>query len=201
MRRRGRRPTTTARPAAPRAVAARPLELTITPTAGRDFVPFLRKHLRAAHAMLCADLGPRRAALAELSVVLVGDKRMGDLHEQFMGVAGPTDVLTFPMDEDARGRVTSGEVIVCVSEARRQARARKIPPRLEVLLYALHGMLHLLGFDDRTDRAFRTMHSTEDDILTRLGFGPVFHRETVAAPATTKPARSRAARRRNRGAV
>jgi hypothetical protein len=44
----------------------------------------------------------------------------------------------------------------------------------ELLLYALHGMLHLAGFDDRTARGFATMHRTEDDILTRLGVGPVF---------------------------
>jgi hypothetical protein len=43
-----------------------------------------------------------------------------------------------------------------------------------LLLYGLHGMLHLCGFDDRTERAFRAMHAKEDEILTRLGVGPVF---------------------------
>jgi probable rRNA maturation factor len=42
------------------------------------------------------------------------------------------------------------------------------------LLYSLHGMLHLCGFDDRTEPDFRRMHQTEDEILTRLGVGPVF---------------------------
>ena len=107
-------------------------------------------------------------------MVLVGDRRMGALHEEFLGISGPTDVLTFPLESDAQGGVTAGEVIVCVPEARRQAKARGIQLRLEALLYALHGMLHLLGYDDRTDRAFRIMHRTEDAILTKLGFGPVF---------------------------
>ena len=53
-----------------------------------------------------------------------------------------------------------------------------------LLLYALHGMLHLCGFDDRTAAGFKRMHGTEDRILTRLGVGPVF------APAG-KPARRR----------
>ena len=118
--------------------------------------------------------------LEALSVVLVGDRRMSALHEAFMKIAGPTDVLTFPLELDDRGRATAGEVIVCVPEARRQAKVRKIEPRLEVLLYALHGMLHLMGHDDRTDRAFRIMHRTEDAILTELGFGPVF----AATPPT-----------------
>jgi probable rRNA maturation factor len=133
------------------------------------------------------------AALREMSLVLVGDRRMGELHEQFMGIAGPTDVLTFPIDEDARGRVTSGEVYVCVPEARRQARARKIPHRLELLLYSVHGMLHLLGYDDRTERDFARMHGTEDVILSDLGFGPVFaapsHAALAPAPTRRRPRR------------
>ena len=101
---------------------------------------------------------------------------MSELHEQFLGIGGPTDVLTFPIDTDARGRTVSGEIVVCVPEARRQARARKIPTRIELLLYALHGMLHLLGYDDRTDRAYRIMHRTEDELMIELGLGAVFAR-------------------------
>ena len=149
--------------------------VTITAETGRAFVPFLREQLRAAHAVLESTVNRRRRLpLREMSLALVNDKRMSALHEQFMGIRGPTDVLTFPIDEDARGRVTSGEVIVCVPQARRAAKRHTIPVRHELLLYAIHGMLHLLGYDDRTARDFATMHRTEDDILTQLGFGPVF---------------------------
>lgn len=110
---------------------------------------------------------------------------MGALHERFMGVAGPTDVLTFPIDADAIGNVIAGEVYVCVPEARRQATSRGIDPKREVLLYALHGMLHLLGYDDRTSRDYRIMHSTEDLILTELGLGPVFAPPTPLKPPKT----------------
>lgn len=119
--------------------------------------------------------GRTSLALRELSLALVGDKKMSDLHEEFLSIAGPTDVLTFPLDEDSRGRVTSGEIVICVPEALRQSKSRGVDPRLELLLYALHGMLHLAGFDDRTDRDFAAMHRTEDSILKRLGFDPVFH--------------------------
>jgi len=149
--------------------------VTITAETGRAYVPFLRKQLRAAHEALESKIKPpRRLPLRELSLALVNDKRMSALHEKFMGIHGPTDVLTFPIDEDPSGRVTSGEVIVSVPQARRQAKEHRIPPRLELLLYAIHGMLHLLGYDDRTARDFHTMHRIEDDILTQLGFGPVF---------------------------
>ena len=99
---------------------------------------------------------------------------MNELHERFMGIRGPTDVLTFPIDQDPRGRITSGEVVVCVAEAQRQARERGIPVRSELLLYAIHGMLHLLGYDDRTARGFRIMHRTEDELMNALGLGALF---------------------------
>lgn len=169
-----------------------PLSLDITAAAGAMFVPFLRRHLRAAHGIL-------RPPLRELSVALVGDRRMSDLHEQFLNIAGPTDVLTFPLDVDGRGRPVSGEVVVCVPEARRRAKEQAVPVERELLLYALHGLLHLCGYDDRTDRAFRVMHRTEDQILTRLGVGPVF----APAPRLRRPkngGRGRASSRRGKAA-
>jgi len=159
------------------------IAITINAQLARAHAPFLRQQLRRAHAIL----SPR---LAELSVALVNDARMSGLHEQFMGVAGPTDVLTFELDHDARGRVTAGELVVCVPEARRQAKTRGIELRMELLLYALHGMLHLCGFDDRTDRGFRTMHRREDDILTALGFGPVFAAQPKSSSRVRRPRRA-----------
>jgi probable rRNA maturation factor len=149
--------------------------VTITAETGRAFVPFLRNNLIRAHDVLRSTMKRRRhLPLREFSLALVGDARMSDLHQQFMQIDGPTDVLTFPIDHDARGDVTSGEVIVCLPQARREAKRHTIPLRLELLLYSIHGMLHLLGFDDRTPRDFHTMHRLEDQILTELGFGPVF---------------------------
>ena len=79
----------------------------------------------------------------------------------------------------------AGEVVVCVPHAVRAARRSGVAARKEVLLYALHGMLHLCGFDDRTDRDFVRMHQREDDILKRLGVGAVFAREGGVAGKTT----------------
>jgi probable rRNA maturation factor len=115
-----------------------------------------------------------RAPLRQLSIVLVGDRAMADLHDRFMGLPDPTDVLTFPIDLDARENPLSGEVFICVPYARRAAKPREIPVQNELLLYALHGMLHLCGFDDRTERGFAQMHRKEDRILQQLGIGAVF---------------------------
>ena len=164
------------------------LDLHIMATTGREHVPFLRKKLIAAHGLL-------RTPLRELSLALVGDVRMSDLHERYLGIAGPTDVLTFELDQDARGRATAGEVVICVPEARRQVRGHKIEVRNELLLYALHGMLHLSGFDDTTGPGYRKMHEMEDKVLTQLGIGAVFSRSAAAAtrdnPRASRPLQPR----------
>ncbi len=99
---------------------------------------------------------------------------MSDLHQQFLNIPGPTDVLTFPLETNKKGQPISGEIVICVPEARRRCKENGVELRQELLLYALHGLLHLCGFDDRTDRQFQRMHRMEDQILTRLGVGPVF---------------------------
>jgi len=157
------------------------LRLSVTAATGAALATYLRRHIAAAHAIL-------KPPLAELSIALVGDRRMAELHEQFLGVAGPTDVLTFPLEADRRGRALSGEVVVCVPEARRRGAAEGTGLKQEVLLYALHGLLHLCGFDDRTRSGFAAMHRTEDAILTTLGIGPIFWGDSPGkANATTKP--------------
>ena len=103
-----------------------------------------------------------------MSIVLVNDRLMSDLHVQFMNIPGPTDVLTFPMDE------TSGEIAICVPEARRRSKENQTKLQNELLLYAIHGMLHLCGMDDRTRRGFEQMHRMEDQILEKIGVGKVF---------------------------
>ena len=145
----------------------RKLALQVDARVGIRFVDSVSANLIKAHRII-------NPPLLEMSLVLVGDAVMSRLHKEYMNVDGPTDVLTFPIDENARGQVVAGEVFVCVPEARRQSKARGTPLASEVLLYSLHGMLHLCGFDDRTERDFRRMHRTEDKILTRLGLGAVF---------------------------
>ena len=156
-----------------------PLAIEITGRTGAAHAPYLKRNLTRAHAAL-------RPALREFSLALVGDRRMAALHEQFMDIPGPTDVLTFELDHDARGRVTAGEVVVCVPYALREARRAGIPPRHELLLYALHGMLHLCGYDDRTDRDFAKMHQREDEILKAIGVGAVFAAAAASTPGSER---------------
>jgi probable rRNA maturation factor len=162
---------------------SQPLDLHITATTGHEHVPFLRKKLRAAHGLLPAHL-------RELSLALVGDARMSALHRRYRGIAGPTDVLSFELDHDRRGRVTVGEVVICVPQAVRQSRRHGNRIADELLLYALHGMLHLSGFDDTTGPGYQKMHAMEDKVLTRLGIGAVFSPGSPGAGAAGPPGRT-----------
>ncbi len=141
-------------------------DLTITCNVGSEYGSYLDANLRAVAALL-----PRRPAT--LSVAIVDDAAMTALHERFLGIAGPTDVLTFELEHDESGHVAEGEVVICLNEAERQAEGSR-ETRDELLLYAVHGLLHLSGFDDRTDEGHAAMHAKEDELLVAIGVGPVF---------------------------
>ena len=92
--------------------------------------------------------------LSELSVLLVSTQTMSDLHERWMDEPGPTDVLSFPMDELRPGREGAqpapgllGDVVLCPDVAATQAHAAGHSTAEELLLLTVHGILHLLGFD------------------------------------------------------
>lgn len=170
------------------------LQLTLSAPLGRTFVPLLRRLLPRAVDLL-------KSPLQDLSIIFLNDATMADLHGQFMNDPTTTDVMTFPIELDRRGqKAISGEVYVCIPEARRQAKSRGTAVEREVLLYALHGVLHLCGFDDRTEQDYRRMHRREDQILTELGVGPVFAPPpaTATAPARRVPLRHRRRRPRSR---
>ena len=82
---------------------------------------------------------------AELSVSFVDQDEIAGLHERFMDEAGPTDVLSFPLDDvDESGVRLLGDVVVAPLEA---ARNNPDDPAAELRLLLVHGILHLLGYD------------------------------------------------------
>lgn len=90
----------------------------------------------------------------DLAVLLIDEDGMTKLHEQWMGEPGPTDVLSFPMDELRPGRPDAqtpagllGDVVICPQIAAIQADAAGHSLLNEMFVLLTHGMLHLLGFD------------------------------------------------------
>jgi len=89
------------------------------------------------------------AGSAELSVSLVGEEEIADLHLRYMGEEGPTDVLSFPLDEsDEEGVRILGDVVIAPAVA---ARNNESDPQTEMRLLLVHGILHLLGHDHERD--------------------------------------------------
>ncbi|HEX7246728.1 MAG TPA: rRNA maturation RNase YbeY, partial [Actinomycetota bacterium] len=81
---------------------------------------------------------------AELSLSFVDEQEMADLHERYMQEAGPTDVLSFPLDDDVEGVRMLGDVVIAPSVA---ARNNPGDPDGELRLLVVHGVLHVLGYD------------------------------------------------------
>ncbi|MEM8781646.1 MAG: rRNA maturation RNase YbeY [Planctomycetota bacterium] len=130
---------------------------------------WLEPHLERA-----IDLAlPRPSGAHRLTLALLDDDAMADLHARYTGVPGTTDVLTFDHrntpDEPLHADLALGRDV-----AVREAATRGHDARAELLLYAVHGLLHLLGHDDHDPDAYARMHAAEDALLTRIGLGPVF---------------------------
>ena len=113
--------------------------------------PATRAASRGLGPWLCR-VAPRRAR-GEVTIALVGDARMRTLNRTFRGVDAHTDVLSFPADSAGPAAVPGalGDVAIAMGVATRQARAAGHPLATELRVLALHGLLHLLGFDHDTD--------------------------------------------------
>lgn len=102
---------------------------------------------------------------AELSVLLCDDSVLRRLNRQYRGEDRPTDVLAFAMREGeggALGERVLGDVVISVETARRQARRGRRTISDEVTTLLAHGLLHLLGFDHRTEAEDRRMRARTD---------------------------------------
>lgn len=99
---------------------------------------------------------------------------MARLHDEFLGISSPTDVITFDLDTDRAAGHLEGEIVVCSDVALHNAKGSKSDAARELALYITHGILHLAGYDDRTPDEFRRMHAREDELLAKLGIGRIF---------------------------
>lgn len=90
----------------------------------------------------------------EVSIVFIDEDAMSSLHVEWMDLEGPTDVMSFPMDELRPGTAGApgengilGDIVICPSVAEAQAKAGGHSTHDEILLLSTHGLLHLMGFD------------------------------------------------------
>jgi probable rRNA maturation factor len=108
----------------------------------------------------------------DLSILFVDTAVMTDLHVKWMDEPGPTDVLSFPMDELRPGRADEptpagllGDVVLCPEVAVEQARAAGHSTAEELLLLTTHGILHLLGYDHAEPEEEKEMFGLQRQLL------------------------------------
>lgn len=157
---------------------------------------FLRRLEPLAQAIVAAAGAPD----AELSLVLVGDRRMRRLNREYRHRDYTTDVLAFPMRE-ADGPASSllGDVVISLPQAARQAKAEGHSPDRELATLLVHGVLHLCGYDhERGAREATRMRRKERAILRTVEPVPRLFRERSAAgrQRSAKNPRLKAGRRK-----
>jgi probable rRNA maturation factor len=104
----------------------------------------------------------------EISLAFVDNPTIHRLNKRYLDHDEPTDVLSFPLSEP-KARKLAGELVVGVEVARDQAAARGHDLQAELALYVIHGLLHLCGHDDQTERGTAAMRGRERHYLGRLG--------------------------------
>ena len=109
---------------------------------------------------------------ADLSILLVDEETMAQYHERFMDLPGPTDVMSFPMDElrapdddEDPPMGLLGDIVLCPQVTERQAAENGREPNAEAEYLLIHGLLHLLGHDHAEPEEKATMFGLNDRII------------------------------------
>jgi probable rRNA maturation factor len=127
--------------------------------------------VREAIAQAAAATGAGDAA-AEVAVLLCDDAAIAALNAQWRGREEPTNVLSFPAPlpaSDASAPIHLGDIAIACETVVREAGERRVTVSKHLAHLAVHGFLHLLGYDHRTDGEAEHMEALEREILARLG--------------------------------
>ena len=134
--------------------------ISIAITNRQKTLPVDRRRIRLS---LRAILRYADIADARLSVAVVDDPTIAALHEKFLDDPTPTDVLSFVLERSAG--LLEGEVVASADTAQRCATRYGNTPERELLLYVIHGALHLVGYDDATPQQRAVMRRKEKKYL------------------------------------
>jgi probable rRNA maturation factor len=131
----------------------------------QEIVPIDRARMRAT---VRAVLDGENVTDAEISLAFVDNPTIHRLNLRYLQHDEPTDVLSFPLSEAHASRL-AGELVLGVEVAVEQAAGRGHDVQAELMLYVIHGLLHLCGYDDRDDADRATMRERERHYLRQLG--------------------------------
>jgi len=146
-----------------------------------------QKLLRTIVAWLLAEeIGLKKY---ELSLQFVGADEITALNEEYLRHEGSTDVITFDYGSSREQSMVIGDVIICIDEAITQAPGFRSTWQMELVRYVVHGVLHLLGFDDKTSAKRERMKRREDDLVRRISQRFTLSRIGARRPVSRKSRR------------
>jgi probable rRNA maturation factor len=117
----------------------------------------------AARLLVKVVLDIEKASYKQASLYFVSSKTISKIHQDFFSDPTPTDTISFPIDKEHLG-----EVFVCPEVAIQYGARRNIDPYEETALYAIHGLLHCLGYDDLKEKDRRIMRKKEKTCMAQL---------------------------------
>ncbi|MCE9607157.1 MAG: rRNA maturation RNase YbeY [Planctomycetia bacterium] len=125
--------------------------------------PVDAERLRRAARMIAGDHGIERGTI---SIAIVDDPSIHDINRKFLDHDEPTDVVSFALEEEPG--YLEGEIVASADTAARTAAELKVAPADELLLYVIHGSLHLVGHDDLTPEPRVLMRAEERKYLAKF---------------------------------
>jgi probable rRNA maturation factor len=149
----------------PFGLAWQPTMSKISIASPQDVVAIDRARMREAARTVLEGEGVADYAI---SLAFVDNATIHRLNKQYLDHDEPTDVLTFPLSDVSVPKL-AGELVIGVEVGREQATRRGHDVQVELALYVIHGVLHLCGYDDRSEAAARGMRERERHYLARMG--------------------------------
>ncbi len=130
----------------------------------------LTKALITDASELAAGIAQRKNLSAVFNAIYVDDATIAQYHEEYLNDPTPTDVISFHMDETdpSTGEYVLGDLVISYETAMREANKRKITITEELLLYTIHGFLHLLGYEDNTPSSSKKMSDIQKQVLKQI---------------------------------
>jgi probable rRNA maturation factor len=126
--------------------------------------------------------------LGQIDLAIVGKSEITAHNRRWLRHDRATDVISFDLSGETPG--LCGQLIVCGEVAAEQAGLRGLPARQELMLYVVHGLLHLMGYDDDAIRAAAKMHAREEELLREFLAKPARRQRKSRNGVTTKGTKS-----------
>ncbi len=111
----------------------------------------------------------------EITLCFVNDRKIKELNLKYLGKNNPTDVIAFDVAGPKRPDKIFADIVISTDRAIDNAGAFHTTPLFELYLYVIHGVLHILGYDDKTKKDKLLMRQKEESLLRTLNLSPIIH--------------------------